>query len=68
VGRERSEAVRVEELGFFIYMWIDGFVGRAAIGPVKFVPCLGPARRAGVAAQALKGHRAGPTLSPIDRA
>jgi hypothetical protein len=31
------------------------------------VPCLGPARRAGVAAQALRGHRAGPALSTIDR-
>jgi hypothetical protein len=30
--------------------------------------CLGPARRAGVAAQALKGYRAVPALSTIDRA
>jgi hypothetical protein len=40
----------------------------AAIGSPTFGPCFGPARRAGVAAQALKGHRAGPALSPIDRA
>jgi hypothetical protein len=39
-----------------------------AIGPPTFGPCFGPARRARVAAQALKGHRAGPALSPIDRA
>jgi hypothetical protein len=38
------------------------------IGPLKIGPCLGPARRAGVAAQALRGHRAGPALSTIDRA
>jgi hypothetical protein len=40
----------------------------AAIGPPNFGPCFGPARRAGVAAQALKGHGAGLALSPIDRA
>jgi hypothetical protein len=38
------------------------------IGPPKIGSCLGPARRAGVAAQALKGHRAGPALSTINRA
>jgi hypothetical protein len=38
------------------------------IGLAKIVPCFGPARRAEVAAQALKGHRAGPALSPIYRA
>jgi hypothetical protein len=38
------------------------------IGPPKIGPCLGPARRARVAAQALKGHRAGPALSTINRA
>jgi hypothetical protein len=41
-----------------IYMKGDFFIG-------SFI---GPARRARVAAQALKGHRAGPTLSPIYRA
>jgi hypothetical protein len=40
----------------------------AAIMPPIFGSCFGPARRARVAAQALKGHRAGPTLSPIHRA
>jgi hypothetical protein len=40
----------------------------AAIGPPNFGPCFGPTRCAEVAAQALKGHRAGPPLSPIDRA
>jgi hypothetical protein len=38
------------------------------IGPLKIGPCLGPARRAGVTAQALRGYRAGPALSTIDRA
>jgi hypothetical protein len=38
------------------------------IGPLKIGPCLGPTRRAGVAAQALRGHQAGPALSTIDRA
>jgi hypothetical protein len=38
------------------------------IEPPKIGSCLGPARRAGVAAQALKGHRAGPALNTIDRA
>jgi hypothetical protein len=38
------------------------------IGPLKIGPCLGPARRAGVAAQALKDYRAVPALSTIDRA
>jgi hypothetical protein len=38
------------------------------IGPPKIGSCLGPARRARVAAQALKGHRAGPALSTINRA
>jgi hypothetical protein len=38
------------------------------IGPPNFGPCFGPARRAEVATQALKGYRAGTALSPIDRA
>jgi hypothetical protein len=38
------------------------------IGQPKIGPCLEPARRARVAAQALKGHRAGPALSTINRA
>jgi hypothetical protein len=38
------------------------------IGPAKIVSCFGPARRAEVAAQALKDCRAGPALSPIYRA
>jgi hypothetical protein len=41
---------------------------QAAIGPLHIGPCLGPARRAEVAAQALKGRRAGPALSTIGRA
>jgi hypothetical protein len=45
----------------------DYFIG-PLIGPTKIGPCFGPARRAGVAAQALKGHRAGPALNPIYRA
>jgi hypothetical protein len=39
-----------------------------AIGPLIFVLCFGPAQRAEVAAQALKGRRAGPALGTIDRA
>jgi hypothetical protein len=42
--------------------------GRAAFGLTYIGPCLGPARRAEVAAQALNGRRAGPALSTIDRA
>jgi hypothetical protein len=41
---------------------------RAAIGPLHTGSCFGPTRRAEVAAQALKGRRAGPTLSTIGRA
>jgi hypothetical protein len=57
-----------EKLGFHSYLYDRGICYRAAIGPPNFGPCFGPVRRAEVAAQALKGHRAGPALSPIDRA
>jgi hypothetical protein len=36
--------------------------------PPPIGPCFGPAQRAEVAAQALKGRRAGPALGTIDRA
>jgi hypothetical protein len=36
--------------------------------PPPIGPCFGPARRAKVAAQALKGPRVGPALGTIDRA
>jgi hypothetical protein len=54
-----------EKLGFHSYLYDRGICYRAAIGPPNFGSCFGPARRAEVAAQALKGHRAGPALSPM---
>jgi hypothetical protein len=36
--------------------------------PPPIGPCFGPAQRAEVAAQALKGRRAGPALGTINRA
>jgi hypothetical protein len=61
------EAGRVRELGFGRLgrhcAW-----GRATFGPTCIESCLGSARWAEVAVQALKGRRARPVLGTIDRA
>jgi hypothetical protein len=57
------EAGRGRELG----RWREQ-AGRATFGPPCIGSCLGLARRAEVAAQTLKGCRAGPALGTMDRA
>ena len=42
-------------------------MNQAAIGPPTIVSCFGPVLWAGVAAQALTPHRAGPARGPMDR-
>jgi hypothetical protein len=66
-GRGRLDLRREIRVAGWEGVEMINFIG-PPIGPAKIVSCFGLALWAEVAAQALKGSRAGPALSTIDRA